>query len=212
MEISPIILRLAVLLTPGLIAALLIDSLTIHKPWGQFRFLLHTFILGVVSYLFLYIVSVALNYLCLSSAIFNGLDAFFNEGVGIGWKDVLAGSLAAIVIGLILSTAIQKKWLFRIARLLNVSDKYGEESLFYFALGSPESSWARVRLIDEGLLYEGYAQSFSEDDGNVEILLSQVKVYTHPSAAYQFDLPTAYISMAKSKVIIEFPVWERSDK
>src|SRR6185503_4516275 len=53
MDISALTLKLIIILIPGAISALLFDSLTTHKEWTPFKFIVNSILMGIIAYLLL---------------------------------------------------------------------------------------------------------------------------------------------------------------
>lgn len=207
MDVSSLTVKIIVLLLPGIVAALLVEKITVHKAWGQFRFLLYSIVLGAISYAILSVVVDIYN-LSVSTRYHVTLtfwQSLFSTTQAVNPLEVIFSVVTSILIAVLASVAITKNWVIRVARMAKFTEKYGDESLYYFSLNSPEISWVWVKLAEEGLLYEGWRESFSEDANVREILLRSVKVYRLEDSQYLYDLPAVYLSMARNKVIIEIP-------
>lgn len=207
MEISSLTVKLIVLLLPGILAALLVEKITVHKPWGQFRFLLYAIVLGAISYA---ILSIFIDIYNLFVATKHQITLTFWQSLFLPAQavkplEVIFAVIIGILIAILASLAITKNWVIRLARKARATEKYGDESLYYFSLNSPEISWVWVKLPEVGLLYEGWRESFSEDVNVREILLRSVKVYRLNDSEFLYELPAVYLSMPRNKVIIEIP-------
>lgn len=204
MDISQLAVRLVVLLFPGIIAALVVEKLTVHKQWDAFRFPLYALVLGAASYvaaqLLWYIVS------CKKDVEVLGFWSALDGAKGVlDFKEVLSVTVLGLFLGVFVSAAINKKWFHRAAQHLGITEKYGDESLFYFYLNSPSVAWVRVRLEDDGLMYEGLRESFSENGKTLELLLRNVKVFRLADSVELYSLDAAYIQSSSDKLVIESP-------
>lgn len=206
MEISDLALKVVLALVPGLMGALLIERLTIHKSWSSFRFTLYAFLVGIFVYS---IMQGALELLQLVVAHEKTLTFWSvvrnDAAVQLDPVEVVIASAIAIVIGSIVSLVTTRKVLHRLARRIGLTDKFGDESLFYFYLNSPAVSWVRISVASEGKTYEGLTSSFSEDQGRREVALTCVKVYRSEDSAELYSLESVYLSMDSSNLVIEAP-------
>jgi hypothetical protein len=53
LDISALTLKLIIILIPGAISTLLFDSLTTHKEWTPFKFIVNCILMGIIAYLLL---------------------------------------------------------------------------------------------------------------------------------------------------------------
>jgi hypothetical protein len=216
MELSSVTIRIAVLLLPGLIAAILVERLTVHPKWEQFRFGTYALILGCASYVALDAILQAAEFIGMhllrcqcDTSPSRFLDAMFDSTVRPKAAMVLGASAMAVVLGLLLARGVQSKWMFRVARRLGVTDKYGDENLFTFFINSPDTSWLWVRDRERNVIYEGLKDSMSEADSICELVLTDVKVYHANTTELLYQVPAAYLSYKPGEFIIEMATQER---
>jgi hypothetical protein len=214
MEITGFTLRLIILLVPGIISAIIIEQLTVHQTWSQFRFILYAFILGVTSYFLSQLFCFIEAGICLPFAkgcnahIMTFWTALLDNKKEIELSEVLCTCGSAVLQSLIISLIIQKKFLFKLAKKLHISDKYGDENLFSYFLNAPEISWLYVRDPKNNLSYLGLRDSFSETDRIRELVLTNVKVYRYNDSKFLYEMPALYLSYEIGDMIIEMPPTE----
>lgn len=111
MEFSDFTIRLIIILIPGAIASLIVESLTIHKKWSHTRFIISSIILGGLTFCLLQLLYWLVQLLC---AIFTG--SFLAKSLNI-WMCIFNNQSRLnpieIVIGLILSIVIGYFFSFR---------------------------------------------------------------------------------------------------
>ena len=206
MNISDLTLRLILLLTPGAIAALIVEKLTFHRNWSIFSFVLHSFLLGFGAYFFhqllIYLWGLITRY-DTKSLIF--WDALFNMSTKISLKEIALTCLLAVVVGYLVSAIINHKLLFRSGKLLRVSRKFGDEDLWAYFLNSPEVTWVWVRDHARKLIYEGWVQSFSVESSTRELLLREVKVFSNANGTFLYSVPAMYLSGKSTDLTLELP-------
>jgi len=209
MEISELTLKLIILLIPGGIGSIILERLTVHKPWTSFRFILNAIIIGVFAYVTLQLFVMFLFNVCscMNINFASSLTVWqsLKEGsMVIPYEEVLYASIIAVVIGLILTLADTNKWLNNFANKYGISHKYGDENLFSYFLNSKEAGYVYIRHIKHNLTYLGYINSFSETAEIKEIVLSDVSVFTYTDSQLLYEIDKIYLSLSKDDVIIEF--------
>ncbi|MDO9340449.1 MAG: hypothetical protein Q7T72_07985 [Bacteroidales bacterium] len=209
MEISELTFKIVLLFIPGAITSLIVDQLTIHKEWNAFRFIVNSIVLGVVTYLF-----VQLIYLipCINPN-HKTLDFWqpTNNTKIIPYLEILYASIVGVILGFIFTLGIQKKWIFKLARLLKVSSKYGDECLYYYFLNAKDLSEVYVRDHEQNLTYHGFIQAFSESNFEREIVLTNVDVYNLSDSTFLYNSDAIFLSKPKDKIWqIEIPVFKNS--
>lgn len=183
MPVSDLAIRIITLLLPGIIATIIIDTLTVHEKGTSFKFIISAIILGPLSYLLLQI-----ELFCLYGIVWiinhntklihiQFWDSLFNPKWPISAIEVIFACVASVFLALILSKAIQEKWIFKIARKFKISYKYGDEDLYMFFLNAKETDWVWVRDEKYEFTYEGHVVSFSQNNVVRELVLSEVRVY-----------------------------------
>jgi hypothetical protein len=211
METSELTIRLIVLLIPGLIAALMIETLTVHTKWSQFRFVLYSILLGYASYFSYQAFEIVRGVVCWAwthTFSYNQLSfwgSLFSPKVPISLREVFVTCVFSILLGMVMSGIIQYKVVNRIARWLRISEKYGDENLFSFFLNAKEISWIWVRIPSKNLTYEGYRESFSETETIREVVLRDVKVYRYEDSEFLYEIPAIYLCLPVNDIIIEMP-------
>ena len=203
MDISELAVRLVVMMLPGVVSALIVERLTVHKSWDAFRFPMYSLLLGGACYLLMQ------AFLNVSHCMFGigGTLVFWNAlndaKAILNYREIFSAVAVSVFVGVLVSFAINRKWFNRMAQALRLTEKYGDESLFYFFLNSPNVAWVRIKLVDEDLIYDGYRESFSESEDGQEVLLRDVKVYRLSDSVHLYDLDSAYIRNTASHSIIE---------
>jgi len=193
--VNQVFVSLIILLVPGIVATLILDATMQHEKWDNFIFSVYVIIFGFFSYFSLLIIEqifLANPWIDYHFKIF----AFFTnlEGVKLERSSYWEIGLACIIAGLLsllASYAVNHKWLTRFANKYGISNKYGDESLFYYYLNdwnNPENKhntkWLSIRDSCRSKIYTGGLDSYSEQNGNQEIVLVNVDVYLADGTAY----------------------------
>jgi len=179
--VNQVFVSLIILLVPGIVATLILDATMQHEKWDNFIFSVYVIIFGFFSYFSLLIIEqifFANPWIDYQFKIF----AFFTnlEGVKLERSSYWEIGLACIIAGLLsllASYAVNHKWLTRFARYCRISNKYGDENLFYYYLNNRNIKWVYIRDFPKKMTYVGRLDSFSENNGVQELSLLDVDVY-----------------------------------
>lgn len=195
--------KLIIILVPGALATLIFGKLILHKEWNNFRFTLYSILFGIVSYLLLQILINLLNLIPSLNLTNLQLWERLNDVTSIPYKEVLFASLVAIVISFFTAKIENSKLIPRVASVLNISMKFGDENLYSIFLNSKEVEYVYLRDIKNQLTYHGWVKSFSENDTLSEIRLADVAVYNYSDSKFLYEVDEIYISLNKQEIIIE---------
>ncbi|HEX8317130.1 DUF6338 family protein [Longimicrobium sp.] len=208
MELSTFTLRVVLLFFPGVLCALLVDSLTAHRERTPAQFLTNAFVLGVGSYLLLY-TGWAVS---AGGAALLGLPApphvsFFVTLLD-GSKSLAGGEIAltgliAILLGGIASAAINHKVAHRVARRLRLSRAFGDLDVWALMFNSPETTWITVRDQAHQLTYFGWVEAFSDTYDKAELLLGQVEVFDSATGGKLYGADRVYLARPAEALTIE---------
>jgi len=199
-----------VILFPGILSALILENYLNHSPkWTAFKFVIHAFVLGVVSYVMLQIIVWILGLfpqkISLLPELTGTLDvwSFASERSGsIDIAEVFGAIFFAPIIGAIVTRLANKRYWFGLKRITN-SSKYGNENLFSYFLAAKNLGYVYVRDYENDVMYEGVVASFSENDKIQELVLNDVRVFRSHDGLLLEELPSLYISKETGKFIIE---------
>jgi hypothetical protein len=203
---------IAIILFPGLIAAVIADRITFHtRRWGSFKIGMYSFILGTSCYVSLQIIYYSFN--LLSSLLNNSWPVEFihlkvwsflkdhntkPHLLETGWATLLSFPVA-----LLASFSVNYKIFNKIARILRVSTKYGDENLFSYYLNSEDLDWVYVRDIENGLTYQGRIDSYSENANMQELVMYDVTIFSYEESDELYSIPSIYLSKSLGHFIIE---------
>lgn len=213
MNVSDLTVRLIVLLIPGILAALIVEKLTHHRPWSAFTFALNSVLLGFGSYAFHQLILCVWELKALSSEspynpkTITFWTSLFDKDTSISLAEVALTCIFAVIIGYLVSASIHHKLVFRIAKQFGVSNKFGDEDVWAYFLNSKDVEWIWVRDHSRGLVYEGWVQLFSVTTTIRELLLREVRVYTNDSSEFLYEVPAMYISRATPDITIQLPIF-----
>jgi hypothetical protein len=193
-EISELTLRLILLVFPGAIGALIVETLTIHKPWNSFRFVLYASFLGLASYTLLQAVS---------PQELNFWAALANKTKEISYKEIFQACSASAILSFCVSGVIKVRLINRLAGRFRLSDKYGDDSLYMHFLALQKVEWITVRDKAQKLTYVGKVDSFNEAGATRELVLVEATVYETDTSARLYDAENILLAFKAENVIIE---------
>lgn len=208
MELSVLTLRVVLLFFPGVLCALIVHALTIERQRTTAQFLTSAFVYGVSTYLLL----AALRAGSAAVARVFGWPApprvrFFaaltDQQTKIAWGEIALSAVVAVVLAVLVCTALNNNVLHRLAERLGISRKHGEGDVWGYFFNSPEIRWVAVRDLATDTLYEGWVEAFSDTGASPELLLRGVSVSRSTTGSKLFDCERVYLARDKASLIIE---------
>jgi hypothetical protein len=208
-ELASFLLRLGLLFIPGIIARLILGRLLFYKSDDTFYFVVHSFMLGCVSYAFLYLISSFYNAIipsCSQQLTVTFLDALQHSCVDINFKEVLFSSIISIPVAIVISYCESEKILTRFAQKINISHRFGEPDVWGYLLDSSEfasNPWVSVRLKDRGLVYQGKVLAYSDTYKEAELLLGNVIVFNNDTGLELYKTASVYLTLNPNDIEVE---------
>jgi hypothetical protein len=208
MELSSLTLRVLLLFFPGVLCALLVDALTVHRERTPAQFLTNAFALGMASYLSLALVRDAVaafsKWLRLSEPLdITFFDALVNDGVKIAWGEIALAALVGVVLSGLVAAALDRRLVARGANALNITRRSGDLDVWGFLLNSRWGNVVTVRDVAQDTAYSGVVEAFSESAQNAELLLKDVEVFRNSTTAKLYDADRVYIARDATSLVIE---------
>ena len=208
MEISSVTLRVLLLFFPGVLCALALDALTVHRERTPVQFLTHAFALGMGSYLSLYSLRDA------AAAVAEWLrlrqprdvvffDALLNDGVRIAWGEIALSAGVGLMLVAVLAASLNRKLFARGAYHLGISRKSGDLDVWGLLFNSDSAGTVLVRDAAEDRAYHGSVEAVSETADRAELLLRDVTVYTNSTSKKLYEAGRVYLARDPRSVVIE---------
>ena len=200
MEIGDFAFRLLLILFPGIIATLIYKRLILKKKWESIDFGINILLFGISSNLLLQLIYLIFRAGELS--IWKRLQ----DNAPIPYLEIMLSSITALIIAGIATYANNKKTINNISYRLQISNKYGEDSLFYYFLEHKEITEVHILEPTLNLIYDGHVKYYSEDDQVKEIVLENVDSYNYQTSEKIDSFKYVYLSKARNEnLIIEIP-------
>ncbi|HEX5725825.1 MAG TPA: hypothetical protein VFX98_10200 [Longimicrobiaceae bacterium] len=208
MEISSLTLRVLLLFFPGVLCAMLVDSLTVHRGRTPVQFLTHAFVLGMGSYLSLAMARAT----CAAIADVLGLPpplemhffaALADEQQSIAWGEIALTAAMAVPLGATVAAALNHRIFHRAAKGLRITRRSGDVDVWGSVFNVPSIGWVRVRDLEYDLNYYGWADAFSDTGDKPELLLSQVDVRRTSTGDRLYEAERVYFARPSERILIE---------
>lgn len=200
MNLGDLAFRLIIILFPGIISTMLYRRLVIKKKWESIDIGLNALLFGIITYLILQLVYLAINKGEL--IIWQRLQ----DNQSVPYFEILNASILSVFVAFLSAFIVNKQYINKTANLIKVTTKYGENNLFYTFLSSNDVTEVHVKDPINNLIYTGYLKYFSEDEDVREIVLEDVDVFEYETAKHMNSLKSVYLNRAKSdNLIIEIP-------
>lgn len=211
MEFSEFTFRLLLLFLPGVISFLIIKYLATYKEIKPFYFIINSFVLGFISYLFYGILLFFINlFPCIS---FNSEVRFFNTLINsntninsiIDYHEIIIVSIVSIFLGFMISKFINDRYLYRFAKWIHFTNKFPEIDVWHHIFNSEgDVNWVIVRDLKFDLIYEGWISKYSDIPGENELFIRDVIVFDADGVKL-YETPGLYIARNRHDIIIDFP-------
>lgn len=210
MSLTELTIRILLLFFPGILCFYIVKVLTIqpHEQKVHEVFLL-TFIYGIFTYV-IYAVLSAIPSVRLGP---DGLlfphphlaffEALTNGKSELNFAEIFNVAVLAVLLGLLVSKAMNGYWLVDMARWMRITDKFGQPNVWSFALNSPQSRWATVRDLENSQMFQGYIRAFSDVEQTREILLTDVVVYNEVSGEKLYESEYMYLARNKEELTVQ---------
>jgi hypothetical protein len=207
MEVSEFSFRLLVLFLPGIMCLLLIDPLIAHREWHAPQHFVYAFVLGFLCYVLAFPLLAVVQWtwpprLSFFSSISDSRAIPYSE-------PLLVTLLASPILALVVSLAVNRRWLHRLVGSIGVSERDSED-VWSSVFGS-NIRWATIRDLEHDLVYDGWVERYSDFlDGN-ELLLRDARAYRNSTGEELYKVDAVYLARAKDSVTIEFRGAELED-
>jgi hypothetical protein len=206
MELSNDLIKIIFLLFPGIVSMTLLEMMITHKKIDFNRYMLNIIVLSIMSYSILYWLSNFYHVMCDSQGqkpTFVLMDFLLSNNY-LSTLTLLKATVIGIVMSLMLSFAINRKYINKLGQKLRITKKYGDESVWNYFHNKDESRWVTIRDKINDLMYVGWIEVFSEDNLEYdELVLRDVVVYKNSTAEKQYTVDEIYICRKREELSIE---------
>jgi hypothetical protein len=207
-ELSSVTLRVLLLFFPGVLCALMLDTLTVHRERTPVQFLTNAFALGMGSYLSLYTLRDAAAALAKWLRLreprdVRFFDALLNDHVRIAWGEIALSACVAVALASVVAVILNHKLFARAAYRVGISRKTGDLDVWGLLFNSGRGEVVLVRDVSQDRAYYGIVEGVSESPDKAEILLCDVTVFKNSSSEKLYEVGRVYLARDARHVVIE---------
>jgi hypothetical protein len=203
-DVNLLLVQLAVIFLPGIIWARLDATYAAKVKPSELEFVVRAFIFGLAVY--------GVEFLLFT---WWGWPFAVIDLAAAGSKEVVTAQIAheviwalgiSVVLAVIWLYASTYKFLTRFLQWAKATKKYGDEDVWDFTLNSGATAveYVHVKDFENGFIYAGWVDTFSESEKLRELVLLRVIVY-NLDGIQQYETPRLYLARAPEKINIEFP-------
>lgn len=217
MELSSVTLRVLLLFFPGVVCAMFLDALTVHRERTPVEFLTHSFALGMGSYLALatardLAAATARTLRLREPRDVTFFDALLNDHVRIAWREIVVAGLIGVLLTAGIAACLNRRVIPRVASALRVSRKTGGVDVWNFLFESLTGQLVVVRDLSHDVAYFGEVEVFSETSDNAELLLKNVKVYENSTSRKLYAAERVYLARDPGTLVVEPLGWSEPER
>jgi hypothetical protein len=208
-------LKILFLLIPGIIALGIVKSIGPKRPRTDFETGLQIFMYGVVCYgiagvlegIYKWTFSSGLGFWKTISDSSLGL-AILNPESGLSGGQIVFATVIAVIVGGIVANFQTHSIPHRVLRRFKLSQRTNEVDIWQLTLNSPNiDNWVTVRHHDNGKVYQGWVQGYSDGGDERELLLVNVTVYALSEGKDDLvavdTIPVLYLGLDRKNAILE---------
>lgn len=218
MEISELLIRILILLLPGILGTFIIESLVSKRKFNNRDYLVSVILISFSSYagLFLFknilnLLREGINHMNVEKVVF--FQALVDSNTSINFYEVAETCFISIIISLLVTILINKGWYYGLFRKVNITRKTGNDPWNDLFENNTKGIKSYVYIVYpvEDRVYGGWVNAYSQDSENPELLLSNVIVTEHKDRGnVLYNMDKLYLKLGKD-IIIEIVDKEESD-
>jgi len=206
MNLSSFLIRVILLVIPGIIGNLLYRNLrgkTKRSDWeGYLEILEFSFLSYGIYGLAVYV----LSKLHSTEDPLAAFRAFTNENAAIDkpvGRAIFFASLISVPVAFAASYVDEYKLIHKFAKLIKVGESFGDEDVWNYFHRSPDVTWVYVRDLKSDVYYYGWIQAWSEPFKERELLLREVEVYKRSTAELLYKTDIVYLSRKRDDLTMD---------
>ena len=211
------VFQMAVVFIPGLTWLSIVDKLTTgtsKRP--SLATVLRAFAFGIISY-FIWFLARGI-YVRIGWGAWPPLPDDIKGAPGIAYlgalraRDVVWTTSLSPLLAIAWSFAANRKYFLRLMKWLNVTRKFGDETVWEYTLnmGTAAVEYVNVRDFERKVVYSGFVRAFSEGGEQRELLLDRAIVYDLETGTEFFRAPLLYLSRELAGLHVEYPYEEQA--
>lgn len=195
--------QLALVFMPGIIWANIDAKYGAGLKPQQSTLLIRAFLFGMATYAALYLI-----YLICKQPF--GYEALIEDQENLNFyelKDEIAWSIPlSFTLSIIWLWIVRFRILKRFLHKIGATRRYGDEDVWSYTFNSDDANveYAHLRDVENGFVFAGWVNAYSETGDMRELLLSDVIVYDEHGNEVS-RAPALYLSRSKNNIWVEFP-------
>ncbi|QIM64297.1 hypothetical protein [Frederiksenia canicola] len=198
-------IKIIMILFPGIITTMLLDKITEHKPWDNFKYSIFIIFYGVMSYAILQLYYIATLFYEVGKVGFDMKDVkilnvwdFNNKEIKeIPYQEIIKAGFVSFLLGLFISYIDHKEYFSSLLLKLGLTSKYGNYSTNYQLLKLKRNDWIDVTIWDKDLFIRGIVVSINETDGFCELCIHNAEVFIISDNGMDSIYKVDYISLSE---------------
>lgn len=198
--------QLALIFMPGIIWANIDAKYGAGLKPQQTTLLIRAFMFGMATYATLFLIYTAFGKPFGYQDLANNPEKvdFFQLKDEIAWSIPLAFVLSVIWLWI-----VKFRLLVKFLHKIGATRRYGDEDVWSYTLNSDQANveYVHVRDLDNGFIFAGWVNAYSETEDFRELLLAGVIVYDEEGTEISRP-PFLYVSRPKNNIWLEFPYRE----
>jgi len=212
MELSNLLIKIIVLILPGIITWMLFRKLVGWSAKPKWYDFCEIIVFSVITYSIYGIFVKFLKYACGIDCNVIFFEAVLNEKTEVRLSEIFWASLTGVLIALLSSYVYTHKLINKLGRYLHITRKFGDEDVWDFFHNLPEElgyEWVYVRDYKANLVYFGCIVAYSDSEKERELLLKDVEVFTNSEGKRLYESKMLYLCRDKYDLSIEVPVIDK---
>lgn len=212
MGLTDFTLRIILIFLPGITAFMIVERLTSHEKFKIHEIILNTFTIGFSCYLLYSAIIKGINLFSDLKIEISFLEALINKNSSLNFNEIVFVVILALPVGFFISYLANHNFIYRFARTLKITNKFGKNSVWSFLMESEIPGWIVIRDSKNDLIYEGWIKAYSDDYTKDELLLEEVCVYENSTSRKLYEVEKLYLCRNKNELVFEFPNSKKTDK
>lgn len=204
MEISDLVVRIIILIFPGLLSISLINSLIKKRKIDNREYIVYVIIISFISYF-------ALNLIFsifLENRNVSFFEALVDSQIPINYDEVFWSSIIAICLGIIIVVIINKGVFYTLCRKIRITNRTGANSVWDELMdfnGTGIENYIYVVDYDNDVVYGGQVINFSSSIKEQEELILGDVIVTKNSDRSKIirQMEKVYIRIPTDKIYVE---------
>lgn len=195
--------QLALVFMPGIIWANIDAKYGAGLKPQQTTFIIRAFLFGMATYSALYLIYLMCGKPFGISNVPEPTKMLDFEQA----RDEIAWSIPlAFLLSIIWLWVVRYRLLMKLLHRIGASRRYGDEDVWSYTLNSnePNVEYIHLRDLENGYVFSGWVNTYSESEEFREVLLSDVIVYDNEGVEVSKS-PLLYLSRPKNNIWVEFP-------